>query len=230
MQQLDIATGVVWYVVFVYSTVCHEAAHAWTSYKLGDRTAYDGGQVSLDPTPHIRREPIGMVAVPIINYLLNGSMLGWAHAPYDPEWARRYPVRAAWMAMAGPLANLLLFLLASILMIVGVKTGVLAPLGIAPSHLVGSATSSAWDACGEVLSVVWSLNLTLFVLNMLPLPPLDGSNIPLFFLNGRARDSYQEMIKQPAMAMFGILVAFRGFQYVAAPVYAQCAVWLYRLM
>ena len=107
---MDLVDGLIWYFVFVYTTVLHEAAHAWSALRLGDDTAYRGGQVSLDPTPHIRREPFGLVIVPIVSWFLNKGqwMLGWASAPYDPDWARRYPRRSAWMAMAGPGANLLM--------------------------------------------------------------------------------------------------------------------------
>ena len=52
---------IIWYVVFVFSTTCHEASHALAGLLGGDRTAYEGGQVTLDPGPHIRREPLGMV-------------------------------------------------------------------------------------------------------------------------------------------------------------------------
>src|SRR5690348_17172584 len=100
----SLVEGLLWYVVFVGSTVCHEASHAWTALKLGDDTASRGGQVSLDPVPHIRREPIGMVVLPLLTWFIAGWMMGWASAPYDPEWARRYPRRAALMALAGPAA------------------------------------------------------------------------------------------------------------------------------
>jgi len=51
----------------------------------GDHTAALGGQVSLDPVPHIRREPFGMVVFPILTYVMGGWMMGWASAPYDPR-------------------------------------------------------------------------------------------------------------------------------------------------
>src|SRR5687767_6058203 len=98
MPQFDIAVAVTSYVVFVYSTVCHEAAHAWSALKFGDRTAYEGGQVSLDPTPHIRREPFGMVLVPVISLLVTGGLFGWASAPLNAEWVMRNPRKAAWVA------------------------------------------------------------------------------------------------------------------------------------
>src|SRR6266540_7395228 len=101
--------GMMWYVVFLLSITVHEAAHAFTAMKLGDNTAYHGGQVSLDPVPHMRREPVGMVVVPIISFLMSGGwMMGWASTPYDPLWAERYPRRSAWMSLAGPVSNLML--------------------------------------------------------------------------------------------------------------------------
>src|SRR5215475_8256070 len=107
---MQFSDAIMTYVVFLYSTVLHEAAHAWAAHRLGDDTAYRGGQVSLDPTPHIKREPWGMVLIPILSFLMGGWMIGWASAPYDPEWARMYPRRAGMMAVAGPVANLLLVL------------------------------------------------------------------------------------------------------------------------
>src|SRR5713101_4658250 len=130
VMNYDLAEGIKWYLVFLFSTSCHEAAHAWTAHRLGDDTAYRGGQVTLNPAPHIKREPFGMVIVPLFSYFMGGWMIGWASAPYNPEWALRYPRRSALMAMAGPAANLVLVLLAAILMRVGFEWGVFAQ----PSH------------------------------------------------------------------------------------------------
>lgn len=69
----DLATGIKWCLAFLFSTTVHEAAPAWTALKLGDDTAQRGGQVTLDPTPHLRRAPVGMVAVPINSYNPNKS-------------------------------------------------------------------------------------------------------------------------------------------------------------
>lgn len=99
--------GLLWYIVFIFSTTLHEASHALAALKLGDRTAHEGGQVTLNPIPHIRREPIGTVAVPIISFILGGWMIGWASVPYNYAWSLKYPKKAAKMALAGPLANLL---------------------------------------------------------------------------------------------------------------------------
>ena len=57
--------GVTWYVAFLFSLTLHEAAHALAAYKLGDPTAYHGGQVTLNPLPHMQREPFGTILVPL---------------------------------------------------------------------------------------------------------------------------------------------------------------------
>ncbi len=105
----------------------HEAAHAFTAKCLGDPTAYLGGQVTLDPIPHIRREPIGMLVLPIVSYLSSGWMIGWASAPYNPAWAAQYPRRAAVMAFAGPGANFVISLICWIGLKLGLSAGFFIP-------------------------------------------------------------------------------------------------------
>ena len=123
MDQLMLAFG--WYLVFLFSTTFHEAAHAWVAQLGGDLTAYEGGQVSLDPRPHIRREPWGMVILPLLSVLMFGWPFGFASTPYDPFWSRRYPRRAAWMSLAGPAANLLLVVAAGLILRFGMSLGYL---------------------------------------------------------------------------------------------------------
>src|SRR5579884_1444295 len=109
----------VWYVAFLLSLTCHEGAHALAAKLGGDPTAFLAGQVSLNPLPHIRRELFGTVLFPIITYVANGWMMGWASAPFDPRWERKYPRRASLMALAGPAANFTLALLAGVAMRLG---------------------------------------------------------------------------------------------------------------
>src|SRR5258708_10231726 len=108
-----LALGFIWYVAFLSPSTGHEAAHALAARIGGDDTAFAGGQVSLNPVPHIQREPWGMVVIPILSLIINGSLIGWASAPYDPAWERRHPRRAAWMALAGPATNYTLMLIAA---------------------------------------------------------------------------------------------------------------------
>ena len=151
MPNVDLASALVYYLVFLYSTTVHEAAHAWAAKIGGDLTAYHGGQVSLDPRPHIKREPIGMLVLPIVSALLSGWPMGFASAPYDPRWAMRYPKRAALMALAGPGANLLLVVLAGIAIRGGILAGVFhAPESVNFDHIVSGRRVGAL-AGGRVL-------------------------------------------------------------------------------
>src|SRR3954469_8862925 len=113
--------GFISYVVFLFSTTCHEASHALVAKLGGDTTA--ARQVTLNPLPHIQREPWGMVVIPILSFLFTQGMIGWASAPFDPSWQRRHPRRAALMALAGPAANYTLMLLAVIGLHVGQTMG-----------------------------------------------------------------------------------------------------------
>src|SRR5713101_2714305 len=78
LQPELIALGFIWYVAFLFSTTCHEAAHAMVAKIGGDDTASAGGQVSLNPVPHIQREPWGMVVIPILSLIATGNLFGWA--------------------------------------------------------------------------------------------------------------------------------------------------------
>ena len=156
----DLGSGLIYYVVFLFSTTLHEAAHAWAALHLGDPTAYHGGQVSLDPRPHIQREPFGMVALPLISVVLSGWPFGFASAPYDPHWAMRYPRRAAWMALAGPGGNLLLVAGAVVLIRAGALAGVFSPPdAVSFDQVVVANEPGVWSGVAFVVSVFFSLNL-----------------------------------------------------------------------
>ena len=225
-----IAQGVAWFVAFLFALTVHEAAHAWAAYKLGDPTAYEGGQVTLNPLPHIQREPFGTLLMPVLSYALAGWMMGWASAPYDPVWARRYPQRAALMALAGPASNLLLVGLAAIAIRVGLAQGAFEPGGPGISmftQLVVATGGGAAEGLALVLSIVFALNLLLFLFNLIPLPPLDGSAVMGLFLPQRWNDRYQEFLREPGFALLGLLVAWKFFGYVFWPVYMLATVVLF---
>lgn len=194
--------GFISYVVFLFSTTCHEAAHALVAQLGGDRTAALGGQVSLNPIPHIRRSVLGMVVFPIASFLLSGGMIGWASAPYDPLWERRHPRRAAWMALAGPAANFTLMLLA-----------VVAIRGTRSFHLFHrDPATGAPNFVAIVLTVVFSLNLLLGTFNLLPVPPLDGSTGIMVFMSEDRAHRYLDWIRGNSFAMAGLLVGLLVFR------------------
>jgi Zn-dependent protease len=229
MPNVNLASAFVYYLVFLYSTTVHEAAHAWAAKLGGDLTAYHGGQVSLDPRAHIKREPIGMVVLPIVSALLSGWPMGFASAPYDPQWALRHPRRAAWMALAGPGANILLVLLAGIAIRVGIMAGVFhAPESVNFDHIVAGVESGFWPAVAFFLSVTFALNLVLAALNLLPIPPLDGSGaLPLLMSAGATRRYQEFMMRNAGLGLIGIFVAWQVFDKVFQPVFLIAVNLLY---
>ncbi|MFQ5767869.1 MAG: site-2 protease family protein, partial [Acidobacteriota bacterium] len=172
----------IWYVVFLFSLTIHEAAHALVAHLGGDHTAYQGGQVTLNPVPHMAREPMGTILLPFLSFFTMGWMMGWASTPFDPVWGRRYPRRQALMSLAGPAGNLTVAFGAWAALRLLLATGVLvAPEQISFSHLVappaGTPLESLLTPVALLLSVALGLNVLLGLFNLLPLPPLDGAGV-----------------------------------------------------
>lgn len=213
------AEFLVWYLVFVFSTTCHEAAHALVARRGGDDTAYALGHVTLDPMPHIRREPFGMVLMPILSFFQFGAMLGWASVPYDPHWAARFPRRHAIMSLAGPAANLLLAVLALISIRALSSAGVF-HLTYAGARLAsGDDFSSPMSALASGLSALLQLNVILFVFNLIPVPPLDGAAVLEGFGPPSIRSFYLRARQNPMFQLLGLLGASWLLQSLAGPVF-----------
>jgi Zn-dependent protease len=236
MQGDDLILLPVWYAVFLLSLTCHEAAHAWVARRGGDSTAYEGGQVTLDPRPHIQREPFGTVLVPLLAYFNTGWMIGWASAPYDPRWEDRHPQRAAWMAAAGPAANLLLALLGFALLRAGLATGAWEPwLGDAVGQVsmqldrlvAPPEDAPGWlDGLARFGSILLGLNAVLFVFNLLPLPPMDGAAI-LAGLVPPARRIRDRLRGNMLVSIAGLVVAWYVFARVFWPLFTPVVLALW---
>jgi Zn-dependent protease len=201
-----------WYIIFLISVILHEAAHALAAKKGGDLTAYWGGQVSLNPLPHIRREPFGMVILPIISSLIFGWPFGYASAPYDVYWADRHPRRAAWMGLAGPTANLGLVLLCVVIIRLGLSFDIfLEPNSVSFRYVVDTDYGALWSGLASCVSMLFSLNLILTVLNLIPFPPLDGSIILSFLLSEDSARKYQSIIRNPLLGVIGFFLVWKLF-------------------
>jgi Zn-dependent protease len=221
----DFANFAVWFLAFLFSTTCHEAAHAWAAYRGGDPTAYEGGQVTLDPLPHIRREPFGLLLAPLLSYYWWGWMMGWASAPYDPAWGRRHPRRWALMALAGPMANLALAVIAFVLIKILLATGTFQ----VPSHF--DLFSSLVEPAGEVgarsplralsmlLSVMLSLNVMLALFNLMPVLPLDGASVLQGLFPNTLGPLYDKMRGTPMIELLGLLIAWNLFPHLSGPAF-----------
>ncbi|HWZ96497.1 MAG TPA: site-2 protease family protein [Candidatus Dormibacteraeota bacterium] len=210
-----IVLAFIWYVVFLFSTTCHEAAHALAAKLQGDDTAARGGQVTLNPIPHIRREPYGMVVVPILSCLISGgnSLFGWASAPFDPDWERRHPRKSAIMAMAGPAANFTL-------MFIGAA-------GIHAGRYFQLFHNESWGPfLAQVLFVLFSLNLLLGIFNLVPAPPLDGSSAIMIFMDDSTARRYLDWLRGGNFGLIGLLIAIVIFRYAYPPIEAVVASFL----
>jgi len=216
-----LALGFLEYVVFLLSTTCHEASHALVALWGGDRTALEGGQVTLNPIPHIRREPFGMVIMPLLGIATGSGLIGWASAPYDPLWSIRHPKRAAWMSLAGPAANYTLAAIAGLAMRIGMAMGVFVPTGQTFTRIVAAASTDGMaDSVATVLSVFFSLNVLLGTFNLIPFPPLDGYGVlGLFVTEGGARRLQEWRMNMRGFAIIGLIVAWRFFPAVYGPVF-----------
>lgn len=191
--------GFIWYAAFLFSTTCHEASHALIAKLGGDDTAAQ--QVTLNPVPHMQREPFGMVVIPILALLMNGWVVGWASAPYDPHWEQRHPRRAAAMAWAGPAANFTLMLLAALALRLAWRF-----------HWLPGEFSTRVPSLGAVLIVFFELNLLLGAFNMLPFSPLDGSTGITLFMTQRGALRYLDWLRGNSFAIAGLLVAIVLFR------------------
>jgi Zn-dependent protease len=215
MDGIDFLTAFVWFASFLFSTTVHEAMHAFAAWRLGDPTAYHGGQVSLSPVPHVAREPLGMLVLPLITSFTQGWAIGWASAPYDPDWAARYPKRAAVMAAAGPFGNFLIAIAAFAILRAGLASGWFAPPERVSFESLVELAGSGASFITTLLSVLLVQNVFLGVFNLLPLPPLDGASVLRGFTSGRAAAVLDGLATNPMFSIVGLVVAWRVFPMVA---------------
>ncbi|MGF1547415.1 MAG: site-2 protease family protein [Thiotrichales bacterium] len=147
----------------IFAITLHEAAHGWVANRLGDPTAKQLGRLTANPIPHI--DPIGTVLVPLAMLALSGFIFGWAKpVPVNIRNFRDPRKDMALVAVAGPVSNLLMALFWGLIW----KAGILM-----------SGGDFAWFAEPMQLMgrIGMFLNLILMVLNLLPLPPLDGGRV-----------------------------------------------------
>ena len=220
MDGIDFRSAFIWFVSFLFSTTVHEAMHAFAAWRLGDPTAYHGGQVSLSPAPHVAREPIGMLLLPLITSFTQGWAIGWASAPYDPYWAARYPKRAAVMAAAGPAGNFLIALVAFALL----RGGLILEWFVAPDRVnfesLVELAGAGPSFMTTLLSVLLVQNIFLGVFNLLPLPPLDGASVLRGFATRRLGGVFDSLSANPAFSIVGLVVAWRVFPMFAGPLFS----------
>jgi Zn-dependent protease len=195
-------------VVLILAFSVHECAHAWTASRLGDPTARMLGRVTLNPIKHL--DPVGSILFPLISMVYGGFLIGWAKpTPVTGRNFKNYRRDDILVTLAGPASNLLSATIALILLIVikhilpSGDTSIATAVAIA-EHIPGVSTEGlpALFPIALFLYFVIFINLLLFVFNLIPLPPLDGSHILRHFLPYKAAQLYDRM------GMFALIILF----------------------
>ena len=191
-MDIDIARLLIGFTVLLLSLSFHEAAHAWSADALGDPTARRLGRVSLNPVVHI--DPIGTLLFPLIAMFTNLPLIGWAKpVPVNPSnlhghWKQKYMMIAA----AGPASNLVLAVIGAIgVRIIGFEGG----------------TNPATSQIFQFLLMMVVLNVLLAVFNMLPVPPLDGGNVLMGLLRGRASELFNTVRPFGMIILYALLLS-----------------------
>lgn len=183
---MDLTTGLFVVVIIIFSAIIHEVMHGVAAEWLGDKTARYAGRITLNPIPHI--DPFGSVLLPLLLTLTSSPILfGWAKpVPYNPYNLRPGRFSEAIVAGAGPLSNLAIAFFAGMVL----RSGMLGEAGMA-------------------LFLVVVVNVMLFLFNLIPIPPLDGSKVLEALLPRHLRHGYDrwrhQMEHNPFLGM-GLLV------------------------
>ena len=197
-----IARWLTGYVVLLFSLSVHESAHGWMAYRMGDDTAYRQGRVSLNPLVHI--DPIGTVLMPLLQLFAAGMpLLAWAKpTPVGAGNFRNLARGHVLVAGAGPASNLVLAVIFTVLILVTAHAG-FAPHG---------------TPVFNILYVGIMLNVVLFIFNLVPLPPLDGSWIASWGLPRSLATHYDRIVEPYGQWILLILVMSGALGWILEPV------------
>ena len=175
----------------------HEVAHGFAAYKLGDPTAKSRGRLSLNPVKHI--DPFGTVILPLCLMAMNMPVFGYAKpVPYNPAYFEDPRKGDMIVGFAGPAANLLQAL---------VGAALAAVLWFAlPIVQLAAASDIVYYAYFLFLPTYVMTNLCLLFFNIIPIPPLDGSSILMFFLPKKHLRTYYKVQQYAMPILLAVLV------------------------
>lgn len=185
---LDAFTLIVTVVTILIGLTLHEMMHAFTGLKLGDTTAQEEGRISLNPLDHI--DPFMTIALPIITLLVfQVPILAAKPVPFNPDRVKWDEFGAALIAAAGPLTNL-----------------ALAAIGGLLAHMF-AGNIDIYNA----LTIFVVVNVSIFIFNLVPIPPLDGSRVLYAFAPDAVRNVMAQMEQFGIFIVFALIVVFRPF-------------------
>lgn len=205
MSQQEFVLVLFQVVVLVLAFSVHESAHAYAAMRLGDPTAYMLGRVTLNPMKHL--DPLGSVLVPLVSLVYGGWLIGWAK-PCPVTTRNFHHIRRddILVSLAGPASNLAMATVALILLIVFKHTGGVPAINAAmlmANRVPGVDTAGLpLFPLAMLLYYGVTINLLLFIFNLIPVPPLDGSHVLRNFLPYRVEQVYDRI------GMYGLLLIF----------------------
>ena len=204
-------------IVLIFSAAVHEFSHGYAAWLLGDPTAKNEGRLTLNPMAHI--DPVGSILMPILG-LFGGFMFAWAKpVPYNPYNLRDQKYGDLKVALAGPLSNLLIAITAGIIarLIPLAKEAKFALIVANKNDVLNLTHGSILSAAYVLLSIIIMYNLVLFVFNLIPIPPLDGSKIIHTILPGTWKYKWAEM-EGKFMILLLALMMFGFFSFIQYPI------------
>ncbi len=185
---------IVWIVPLLFAITLHEVAHGFVANWFGDKTAKLAGRLTLNPLKHI--DLIGTIIIPLVMLIFSPFIFGWAKpVPVDPRNLHHPRRDMAFVALAGPMANLIMAVIWAL---------------IAKGGLLLTGSNNTWLGLPLIYmgEAGLMLNLVLGILNLIPLPPLDGGNILLSILPKRA--AYYAHRIEPYSFYILVLLLFSG--------------------
>lgn len=192
----------------LFAITLHEAAHGYVARHFGDMTAYQQGRISLNPLRHI--DPVGTVLLPLLTLMFGGILFGWAKpVPVNFSALRRPKQDMLWVAIAGPASNLVM------------------AVGWALLYKIAWGMPGSYFAEPLLGMAEWGIkiNVVLMILNLLPLPPLDGGRVAVSLLPHR--QAYQ-LAKIEPYGMF--ILIFLAITPVLGWILWPLVQWVYRLL
>ncbi|HQT26098.1 MAG TPA: site-2 protease family protein [Burkholderiales bacterium] len=186
-----IQAAAIYAIPIIFAITFHEAAHGYVAKHFGDMTAYMQGRVSLNPIHHI--DPIGTIVIPLVSLALGGFLFGWAKPVPINFGALRNPKKdMLWVAIAGPGSNFVMALFWGLML----KIATMMPGNYFASPLSVMANMGV------------KINIVLMMLNLLPIPPLDGGRVMVSLLP--ARQAYRLAKIEPYGIIILVVLLFSG--------------------